>query len=373
MVIASIDNDHLNFISTIANSPVREKGYTRAYYSYPAKFLSHLPRELIKLFTKEGELIFDPFCGGGTTGLESMLLNRRFVGYDINPFAIHISKVKSTYIDPNDLEYSLENIKKDLEHHFHIETSLFDSDEQFCLHSGMAHQIDQIFTSISNFEPELMNFFKLALIHTIKIIGRRDFKFPTKNSDTYVSKLFFQKSQKMIQGMKELPKNVRFLPEFHLDSNFKTHLSNSSVDCIITSPPYKGKDIEYQELQIQRRSINRSKRTHVISRILNKAPLPKRTLTWGGENGNIYWKNSLKSIQECFRVLKPERFAFFWTGFKSALEKDQYLNQLKESGFSIWEVVPVKLSHDRAASSRSTHHRKPSKMMQYDFLCITQK
>ena len=73
-----LTEDQLNHIRKFA-SPSREKGYTRSIYSYPAKFLSHLPRELIKIFSREDDHVCDPFIGGGTTGLESMLLNRPFV------------------------------------------------------------------------------------------------------------------------------------------------------------------------------------------------------------------------------------------------------------------------------------------------------
>ena len=62
-------------------TPERDKGYTRTFYSYPAKFQAKLPRGLIKRYSSENDLIFDPFVGGGTTGLESMLLNRKFLGY----------------------------------------------------------------------------------------------------------------------------------------------------------------------------------------------------------------------------------------------------------------------------------------------------
>ena len=44
---------------------------------YPAKFLAKLPRELILLFTKRNDLVFNPYCGGGTTGLESMILGKK--------------------------------------------------------------------------------------------------------------------------------------------------------------------------------------------------------------------------------------------------------------------------------------------------------
>lgn len=44
--------------------------------------------ELIEKFTDPGQTILDPFCGGGTTGVVAVRLNRRFIGIDIDPEAI---------------------------------------------------------------------------------------------------------------------------------------------------------------------------------------------------------------------------------------------------------------------------------------------
>jgi hypothetical protein len=43
---------------------------------------------LVGRFTQPGDLICDPFCGGGTTGKAALLLGRRFVGLDCHPNAI---------------------------------------------------------------------------------------------------------------------------------------------------------------------------------------------------------------------------------------------------------------------------------------------
>lgn len=41
--------------------------------------------ELVGLFTDPGELVLDPFCGSGTTGVACLATGRRFVGIEKNP------------------------------------------------------------------------------------------------------------------------------------------------------------------------------------------------------------------------------------------------------------------------------------------------
>lgn len=42
-------------------------------------------RRLIEKFTKEGDLIIDPYCGSGSTLVACAKLRREFVGCDIKP------------------------------------------------------------------------------------------------------------------------------------------------------------------------------------------------------------------------------------------------------------------------------------------------
>lgn len=53
--------------------------------SHSATFPRSLPSWFIKLFTKDGDLILDPFLGSGTTSISASLLNRNTVGIEILP------------------------------------------------------------------------------------------------------------------------------------------------------------------------------------------------------------------------------------------------------------------------------------------------
>lgn len=78
--------------------------YTHVIHKYPSKYIPQIPRWAILNFTKEGDFILDPFSGSGTTSVEACLNKRKALAIDINPLAVLISKVKSTFIDPNLLE-----------------------------------------------------------------------------------------------------------------------------------------------------------------------------------------------------------------------------------------------------------------------------
>lgn len=54
-------------------------------YQHPAIFPEELVADHIKTWSKEGELVYDPFAGSGTTLKVAHQLNRRWIGSEINP------------------------------------------------------------------------------------------------------------------------------------------------------------------------------------------------------------------------------------------------------------------------------------------------
>ncbi len=59
---------------------------------YRGNWAPEIPRNLILRYSKENDVVLDPFVGSGTTVIETKLLNRRGIGVDINPDAISLAK-----------------------------------------------------------------------------------------------------------------------------------------------------------------------------------------------------------------------------------------------------------------------------------------
>lgn len=87
-------------ISQIINNliDVNDIKYDRKY-SRVAKLHKYWSRkpwfvidQYIEKYSKKNHLVLDPFCGSGIIGLQSVLADRNFIGYDLNPFAVFLTK-----------------------------------------------------------------------------------------------------------------------------------------------------------------------------------------------------------------------------------------------------------------------------------------
>lgn len=82
-------------------SPI--SGYTHNFYRYPARFSPTFAAAAIEAFTKPGDLVCEPYMGGGTAVVQSLAMGRHAVGNDLNSLSHFITKVKITPLDRSEI------------------------------------------------------------------------------------------------------------------------------------------------------------------------------------------------------------------------------------------------------------------------------
>lgn len=64
---------------------------------YRGNWSPYIPRNVILRYSSEGDTVLDQFIGGGTTAVEAKLTGRNFIGIDINPAAVELTKNKLNF------------------------------------------------------------------------------------------------------------------------------------------------------------------------------------------------------------------------------------------------------------------------------------
>lgn len=82
--------------NTVWSFPDRGKWATHDA-KYRGNWSPYLPRNVILRYSQEGDTVLDQFVGGGTTAVEAKLTHRNFIGVDINPSAIELTKTKYAF------------------------------------------------------------------------------------------------------------------------------------------------------------------------------------------------------------------------------------------------------------------------------------
>lgn len=76
---------------------------THPLYRYPARMSPQLARAVILGLTEPGDLVLDPFSGGGTTAIEALSNGRRVVCCDLNALGCFVTRAKAWPVGPDSL------------------------------------------------------------------------------------------------------------------------------------------------------------------------------------------------------------------------------------------------------------------------------
>jgi SAM-dependent methyltransferase len=67
--------------------------------TYRGNWAPQIPRALLEHYSNPGDLVLDPFVGGGTTLIESWVLGRPAIGYDVSQFALDLATARLNELD----------------------------------------------------------------------------------------------------------------------------------------------------------------------------------------------------------------------------------------------------------------------------------
>lgn len=246
--------------------------HTHGFHKYPAKFIPHIPKWAITKYLNgdKNKFILDPFCGSGTTLVESVLSGYNAIGIDIDPLSAMISRVKTTRVDKCELEkissWLIKEINDKRKGTFKPECETLDH----WFTKDAIKKLSTIRTSI-NVIPEIFGNSKkvkdiqdLLLICFSSII-RRVSNADNESQKTYVShtkikqpeevnSLFFSQLNLFVERAKIFSEttNPSVKSKVIISSSaasLEKNLKGQKIDLAITSPPYiKAIDYIYNQM-----------------------------------------------------------------------------------------------------------------------------
>ena len=87
-----------------AQNKGRVSGLTHNFYRYPARFSPEFASAAIRTLSNPGDIVLDPYMGGGTTIVEAMAAGRRAYGGDLNSLAVFVTRAKTTFVGKRDTD-----------------------------------------------------------------------------------------------------------------------------------------------------------------------------------------------------------------------------------------------------------------------------
>ena len=247
-------------------------GLTHNFYRYPARFSPKFVRAAISALSEPGDLILDPFMGGGTTLVEAVALGRHAVGVDISSLAAFISQVKTTLYSEDDLDV-LERWadKVPSRIHMHREGSVDEAYAEAGYYRHMDNRttwrlrkaIEQSLATAARLDPPKLELFaRCVILRTAQwaLDGRKNLPTITEFRNT-----MSRYAQEMMEGARELRTSAAAAREgqrlfVHCLNRSTTGLEQEPLlaktqrpRLVVTSPPYPGIHVLYHRWQVDGR------------------------------------------------------------------------------------------------------------------------
>lgn len=361
--------------AALDQSPV--SGLTHQFYRYPARFSPVFAREAIKLFSRAGDIVLDPYMGGGTAVIEAQIAGRQAVGCDLNQLAVFLTRVKTTTLtelEHESIQQWAEEVVPELRYTLQLPdlAEIMQDERTRNLQVPRARPLKKVLALALRLLDLLPSqhaeeFVRCALLNAGQwaLNGRRR-PVPLSQFRTQLQFLLRQ----MLDGVEELEHRMTAnglcnthpilitgsaseLPTCKLFSEGRL------VDMVVTSPPYPGIHILYHRWQVDGRKESPAPfwladcQDGQGASYYTFADRKRRVL-------DSYFEESVRTLRGIRKVMKPGAFIVQLIAFSSVNEQlPQYLQSMIEAGFAefrtrfssgsmlprIWRLVPGRRWH----------------------------
>jgi DNA modification methylase len=218
---SEISRDDLNIANKSRSNPLRWNG----------QFSPQLVQVLLDKYAAPGSVLFDPFLGSGTVLLEAGLAGLPASGTEISPAAVTLAQTYRFVNVPLELRrIHLKEVSALLQREFLQTLPLFRPLGQDSGSRPNEQNPETIKSRFVELLPAVEERLQYQLLESLIVL--LDFYQPNLTVDK-----IFTVWKKLTRLVLELPFSRQPIQVFHADAR-KTPLPDSSVDLVLTSPPY---------------------------------------------------------------------------------------------------------------------------------------
>lgn len=327
-------------------------GHTHNFYRYPARFSPVFVREVIRLYSQQGDVILDPYMGGGTTIIEALALGRKAIGIDLNTLAHFVSMVKTTPLSAHDVDL----------------LGAWLADVQAARRRGIGEieqpvrnlprQLQRVWADLIA-QAEWLPFERQRLFVRCALLKTGQSAIDCKNSMPSGSafvKQFAEDLREMIQGMEDLVTTCRMhgvkkstirqnrLLLCRSTAGLETESNLGKLPkpkLVVTSPPYPAVHILYHRWQVEGR--RETPAPYWLAALKDGHTASHYTF---GSRSPLGLENYFRNVEECFRsvrqIVADNAVVVQLVAFSDAESQlPRYLRAMKLAGFAESDVRTI--------------------------------
>lgn len=246
---------------TFTGASTRE--LTHCYHDYPARMIPQVAGKLLDMFVAvDATLLFDPYCGTGTSLVEGLIRGMHVVGTDLNPLARLIAQAKTDTPDLAQIDDQISKFNRFVlrsKSHVIAEAPMIEgiSRLEFWFKPYVVEKLAELKRFIDGIPDDSVRlFFRIAFSETVRESSNtRNEEFKLYRYDVERLKKFnpdvfeimvgkLKRNRAGLQKYLAIMHNFKHPPTanvygFNTVTDIPSHLvAPASVDIVVTSPPY---------------------------------------------------------------------------------------------------------------------------------------